>query len=388
MPIKLTECVCCGSSLTELLDWGKLPLANNYNIKELYPLKLNKCDNCFHLQLDEAVEPEILFKDYPYFSGISQTSLVYFKEIAELAFRLFPDAQTVLDISANDASQLDAFKELGFKTYGIDPAENLYPISTSKGHIIHCGMFPPMPPSMDMTYDIITAENVVAHTPNPLTFLEGCRKIMHDGTFLIVSTSQADMVHGTEYDTIYHEHISYFNAKSMQLLIERAGLVLENVFTNPIHGTSYIFVIKKHKTPNPVDVRIEKENGWGLFNNDTYSKWVDNCKLKYNKTKSVIEDYRKQGYKIIGCGAAAKGITFLNVSKTQMDFIVDTTPAKWYAEVCNTTIFPFEYLKTVKDEKVLFIVLAWNFVSEVTANVLKFRNDNNDVFITTNQDFE
>ena len=78
--MKLSKCLCCDGELMPLLDWGNLPLANNYNVKETYPLKLNQCKNCFHLQLDESVDPEILFRDYPYHSGTSKTSMDYFKE--------------------------------------------------------------------------------------------------------------------------------------------------------------------------------------------------------------------------------------------------------------------------------------------------------------------
>jgi hypothetical protein len=213
----------------------------------------------------------------------------------------------------------------------------------------------------------------------------GCNKIMHDKSYMFIATSQANMITGAEYDTIYHEHLSYFNTQSMERLVNRAGLVLEDVFTNPIHGTSYIFVIKKHKTTDPVEARIKYETEAGLYEDDTYKKWVEACKEKANKTKEIIEKYREKGYKIVGCGAAAKGITFLNMSNTQMDFIVDTTPAKWYAEVCNTVIYPFEYLKTIKDEKVLFVLLAWNFSTEIKKNVILYRNNDKDVFITTNQ---
>lgn len=383
--MKLNKCLCCDGDLTPLLDWGNMPLANNYNIKEPFPLKLNLCTTCFHLQLDETVDPEILFKDYPYFSGTSQTSRDYFKDIAETALRYLPEAKTTLDIACNDGSQLDAFKELGLLTYGIDPAVNLHPVSKSKGHTVYCHMFPDFLPNGQETFDILTAQNVVAHVPDPLTFLKGCSKIMHDNSFLFIATSQANMIKGTEFDTIYHEHISYFNTQSMQRLVERSGMVLEDVFTNPIHGTSYIFVVKKTPTLNPVSVRIKNETEWGLFDGQTYEKWVSDCKDKAQRTKEVIEMYRADGFRIVGCGAAAKGITFLNMSQTQMDFIVDTTPAKWYNGVCNTTIYPFEYLRTLKDDKVLYVVMAWNFYSEIQENILKFRNNDNDVFITTNQ---
>lgn len=384
--MKLTECLCCGGEVTPIMDWGLMSCANNYNLKEKYPIKLNLCASCFHLQLDEYVDPEILFKNYPYFSGTSKTSLDYFKWFAENALRYLPEAKNVLDIACNDGSQLDAFKELGLETEGIDPAENLIPIVVKKGHSAACRMFPTgMNLQHSDKFDIITAQNVVAHVPNPLEFLKGCKEIMHDESYLFIATSQANMIKGVEFDTIYHEHISYFNTCSMQKLVERAGLSLVDVTTNPIHGTSYIFVIKKHPEVDPVRMRLYKEEGWGLYEKKTYKDWVEACKVKAQVTKDEIEEFRKQGYKIIGCGAAAKGITFLNMSKTQMDFIVDTTPAKWYSEAANTTIYPFEYLRKITDEKVLFTVLAWNFYNEIKDNVLKFRNNENDIFITTNQ---
>lgn len=378
--MKIDKCLCCNSEVQLLLDWGLMPLANNYNVKEKYPLQLNICNNCFHLQLTEAVDPNILFKDYPYFSGTSKTSLDYFKEFAEDAIRRYPTAATVLDIACNDGAQLDAFKTLGLKTFGIDPAENLHPISTAKGHTVQCSMLEDA--ELGGTYDIITAQNVVAHTATPYQFLSNCSKIMHDESLLFIATSQANMIQGTEYDTIYHEHISYFNTESMRLLVERTGMHLIDVYTNPIHGTSYIFVIKKTPVQDPVKVRIEKEKP--LREMPTYNQWLIDCKKRQTDTYNKIIEYRNNGYKIVGCGAAAKGITFLNVTGLVLDLIVDTTPAKWYGSAANTTIYPFEYLRTLKDEKILFVVLAWNFEKEIKQNVLKYRSNEADVFMTTN----
>jgi 2-polyprenyl-3-methyl-5-hydroxy-6-metoxy-1,4-benzoquinol methylase len=382
--MKLEKCLCCESKVEPILDWGVMPLANNYNVKDKYPLRLNMCTECHHLQLDETVDPEIMFKEYPYFSGTSQTSKDFFNDFANDAIRYAPNAITVLDIACNDGTQLDSFKTLGLETFGIDPAENLAPISKAKGHTIYCGMFPNKELNKQ-SFDIITAQNVVAHVPNPLEFLKGCKEKMHDTSILMIATSQANMIIGTEFDTIYHEHISYFNTLSMQKLCENAGLVLEDVYTHSIHGTSYIFVIRKVATKNPVSTRIDKEFKCGLYEDCTYNKWVEDCYAKAADKRAEIESYKENGYTIVGCGAAAKGITFLNMSKTKVDFLVDTTPAKWYSETCDTMIYPFEYLKTLKDEKVLFVILAWNFATEITNNIKKFRNNPKDIFISTNE---
>ncbi len=382
--MKLENCLCCDASVSTVLDWGLMPLANNYNVKELYPLKLNLCDTCKHLQLDESVEPEIMFKNYPYHSGTSQTAKDYFNEFTSIALTYYPTAKTVLDIACNDGTQLDCFKNLGLETFGIDPAENLLPISKGKGHTVFCGMFPEKELHKN-NFDMVVCQNVVAHVPNPLEFLKGCKNIMHDNSFLFVATSQADMVNNNEFDTIYHEHISYFNTLSMSKLCERAELNLVDVFTNPIHGTSYIFVIRKTQKNDHVKKRIDNENKIGLFEKDTYTKWVANCEAKAKAKRKEIDEYREKGYVIVGCAAAAKGITFLNMSATKVDFLVDTTPAKWYSEAAKSTIFPFEVLKTLKSEKVLFVVLAWNFYNEIVQNVLKYRDNDKDIFITTNE---
>jgi hypothetical protein len=236
---------------------------------------------------------------------------------------------------------------------------------------------------LPILYDIITAQNVLAHVPNPLDFLNGCKALMHDESILLVATSQANMIIESEYDTIYHEHISYFNTLSMKRLCEAADLFLEDVFTNPIHGTSYIFVIKKKESENPVEKRLSVENSKGLFEQKTYQNWCNNIKINIEAKKKEIDNFRKEGYTIVGCGAAAKGITFLNLSGAKMDYIIDTTPAKWYSETCGTTIYPFEILKSIKDEKVCYVILAWNFQVEILNNIEKFRKNQNDIFIST-----
>tara|TARA_R110002153_G_scaffold45204_2_gene127532 strand:+ start:3779 stop:4933 length:1155 start_codon:yes stop_codon:yes gene_type:complete len=382
--MKLTKCLCCGSNISTILEWGDMPLANNYNIKEKYPLKLNSCNTCFHLQLDESVDPDILFSNYPYFSGTSQGWVDNCDIFAETALRYNSNAKSVMDIACNDGTQLDSFSKLGLKTYGVDPANNLLDISTTKGHDVVCEMFPTSDIDKREPYDILIAQNVVAHVPNPLTFLKGCKKIMHNDSYLFIATSQANMITNAEFDTIYHEHISYFNTTSMKRLVERAGLSLVDVFTNKMHGTSYIFVIKIQPEINAVTSKINQEREFGLYKSSTYTTWVDKITEKAFNTKKIIEEYRAEGYYIVGCGAAAKGITFLNLTKTKMDMIIDTTPAKWYNKVCGTKIYPFESLRNTKEEKILFVILAWNFEKEIINNIQVIRMDKNDKFMTTN----
>ena len=145
---KLNQCVACGSDdLVLTLDLHDQPLANTYPThadedEPYYPLAVNRCRDCYHLQLTHIVDPELIYRDYAYVSGTSQTYLDYMFWFAKWC-REYSDQWRghVLDIGCNDGSQLDAFDKLGFNTYGVDPAENLYETSSAKGHKVVCGFW-------------------------------------------------------------------------------------------------------------------------------------------------------------------------------------------------------------------------------------------------------
>jgi 2-polyprenyl-3-methyl-5-hydroxy-6-metoxy-1,4-benzoquinol methylase len=195
----LTECLCCGSTnLKVTLDLNEQPMANSFKDspteEELtFPLKLNLCTDCTHLQLSHAVNPDLLFKHYLYVSGTSQTLKDYFDWFAGYTRSFFAtDPKNVLDIACNDGTQLDSFKAKGFTTYGIDPAENLYKLS-STNHEVICDYFTEqyVDQLKDKHLDVINAQNVFAHNSYPLEFLKMCKEIMHDDSVLFIQTSQA-----------------------------------------------------------------------------------------------------------------------------------------------------------------------------------------------------
>jgi SAM-dependent methyltransferase len=290
-----------------------------------------------------------------------------------------PDS--VLDIGCNDGSQLNAFKSRGLRTYGVDPAENLYPTS-SQNHNVKCGYF-------DKTYeqpvDIITIQNAFAHNPNPLEFLKNCKQNLKQGGLIFIQTSQSDMILNNEFDTIYHEHISFYNILSMSLLCIRAGLELIDVVKTPIHGTSYIFIISANKKQYArVNNLIGMENTAGLYDRTTYVKYTQNCIEMVDKFKEKVEYWRNQGYKVVGYGAAAKANTFLNFSKVPFDMIIDDNPLKQglYTPGSSVGIVGSDVLNTfTEDDKILFVPLAWNFFKEIRERIITKRNNFNDVFL-------
>jgi SAM-dependent methyltransferase len=289
----------------------------------------------------------------------------------------------VLDIGCNDGTQLDCFKTLGYDTWGVDPAENIYPTS-SKNHTIVCDFFSAkVLPKLNTKFDAITAQNVMAHNPNPLEFLINCRELMDDNTKLFVQTSQANMVLNDEFDTIYHEHVNYFNINSMNKLAKRAGLYLIEAIRTPIHGTSYVFVFSK-TTGKPFNIQNALTTESALHKVDTYTKWVQNVNTNMITLKQTLLTYKQQGYKIVGYGAAAKGNTLLNYIGVQLDLIIDDNPLKQNLYTPGTrvlikgsdTIVEFSI-----DDKIVFMPLAWNFFTEISNRIKTTRNMKQDVFL-------
>lgn len=383
-------CLACGShNLTPSLDLGKQPLANSYlstvDDDELtFPLGVNLCLDCFHLQLTTIVDPELIYKNYLYVSGTSNTLKDYSNWFANYVNEYCTKLNNrVLDIGCNDGTQLDCFKTLGYDTWGVDPAENIYPTS-SKNHTIVCDFFSDKVLSkLNTKFDAITAQNVMAHNPNPLEFLINCRELMDDNTKLFVQTSQANMVLNDEFDTIYHEHVNYFNINSMNKLAKRAGLYLIEAIRTPIHGTSYVFVFSKTEG-KPFNIQNALTTEATLHKVDTYTKWVQNVNTNMVTLKQTLLTYKQQGYKIVGYGAAAKGNTLLNYIGVQLDLIIDDNPLKQNLYTPGTKILikgPDAIVEFSPDDKVVFMPLAWNFFTEISNRIKTIRNMKQDVFL-------
>lgn len=369
---ELKNCLCCDSTnLIKVLDLNKQPLANSYLVlpneaEDVYPLAINFCGDCTHIQLTHAVDPNLLFKNYLYVSGTTQTLREYFNWFVDFVSQ-YTDGKNVLDIACNDGSQLNSFKQKGYTTFGIDPAENLYSLS-SKEHTVVCDYFTKLAvESFKTKFDIITAQNVFAHNTYPLEFLQLAKDLLTDDGKIFIQTSQSDMVWNKQFDTIYHEHISFFSVKSFKTLANRAGLFLVDVIRTHVHGTSFVFVLSKHNTVNkdvladelPLSVKIMEE----------YSR---NCRKIAKEVVNEINNLRELGYKVIGYGAAAKGNTFINFSNFTLDYIVDDNPLKQGMYTPGSKILIKSPDAIASEEgKLVVVPLAWNFFDEIKDKVLK-----------------
>lgn len=377
-------CLCCKKENKLFLDLGNQPLANNYhqiNVKcEVYPLKLMYCPECFHCQLLHAVNPKLLFKTYKYVSGTSKTGLDFFKKNADFITDYKQKVGKILDIASNDGSQLDYFKQLGWQTYGIDPATNLCPIAKNKGHKIICDFWNEDVANQLPIMDVITAQNVFAHTQYVDDFLHNCKLIMDNNTSLFIQTSQKNMIVNTEFDTTYHEHISFYNTKSMKTLVERNGLFLNRIMEADIHGHSYIFEISKtyKKENNNVNQYLLNEEQLGIYDVNTYYEFNFKTQNIVSKLKLELSKYRDEKYKCIGFGAAAKGQTVLCYANIFLDYIIDENPLKigLFSPKMDIPIVDIDYFindNNYENNKFVIVILAWNFAKEIKEKIKKYK---------------
>jgi len=390
----IESCLACGChNLVATLDLGIQPLANNFRPDQstvdepCFPLAINRCNECNHLQLTHAVDPRLIYTHYLYVSGTSKTNKDYMEWFAHFVreqFTYWPSS--VLDIGCNDGTQLDAFKRVQFQTFGVDPAENLYELSNANHHVVCDFWNKSAAGSFGQKFDAIVTQNSFAHIPDPLSYLQLAKKYLAPQGRMFIQTSQSNMVLHGEFDTIYHEHISFYNAESMRRLAERAGLYLQDIVKTPIHGTSYVFILghdnrQQHRIQNILDLEAAR----GLQTAQTYQDWAAGVYDLLDRLKNQIDEFRGFGFDhIIGYGAAAKGMTLLNASKLHLDAVVDDNALKQglYCPGTDIPVVSQDYIKQIPaDEKIIFVPLAWNFYPEIVQKIRAIRDTGEDGFV-------
>jgi 2-polyprenyl-3-methyl-5-hydroxy-6-metoxy-1,4-benzoquinol methylase len=352
---------CDSINLEEVLNLGYQALANDFSASkspdQQFPLALNYCHDCSHLQLTHSVERARLFDEYQYLSGTSATLIQDFDNFAKELHLEFGTSK-ILDVACNDGSQLDSFKNLGWKTFGIDPAKNLFELTQNR-HTVVCDYLQPKHAGTFQT-DITLAQNVMAHTPNPQEMLKTIGLISPKA---FTQTSQAEMIQKNQFDTIYHEHISFFTERSFFELSNKAEFPLVSIEKRSIHGQSFLF--RNEHTGSWVD-RPEK-----LQYNQVLD-FAQNSKSIRKKLDQELNSLRRKGLKLVGYGAAAKGMTVLNSIEESLDLIIDDSPLKQnkFTPTKKIPILAPSVLSDLNEEFVL-VLLAWNFKDEVLRKVME-----------------
>jgi SAM-dependent methyltransferase len=398
---ELNECLACGSTeLYNFVNFGdSMPLANTYPEKSgtkvpTYPLQMFVCGKCTHTQLGIAVDPDLLFKDYLYVSGTTDTLKNHFQAFAQKAIKRAQVSDPhVLDIGCNDGSLMMAFREEGLTHVdGVDPAENLRAERDTKlGYMTIVDYWSlEVARRMEHKFHIITGLNVFAHNSDPLGFLQACKEVLDPLGEIIIEFPYGKNVYLEAQDgQIYHEHISGFNVKSFAALVERAGLGIDEIIESSVHGGSIRFFLRRRVDHcKKTAVYITEEDRQGLADPQTYLNFGKKVRTNYENLELALLAQKALGYKIVGYGAAAKTSTTLNAMKASgeapdlIEYIVDDNPLKVNRFLAGVDI-PIKPVSSIKTEikPLCIVIFPFNFQQEIKERIKKLRPDRRDISI-------
>jgi len=384
--------ICSSKNLKIILDLGEQPPSNSFlDIDELnspeskFPLRLFWCKDCYLVQLLDIVDKEYLFKNYFYMTSASKPIVDHFKKYAQDVYQEFlqEDNSFVVEIGSNDGSLLKEFKKLGTSILGIEPATNLSELAnqsnvTTKNTFFSSEVSKEIIKSRDVS--VVIANNVIAHIENLQDLMNGIKILIgNNGVFIFEVPYLVDLIENLEFDTIYHEHLSYFSILPLLKLVKQFGLEIFDIKKQLVHGgTLRIFVSQKDNYPinNSVNVFLNEEHKLGLDKIEFYHKFSTNVEeLKKNLLK-LLTQLKKENKSLLGYGAPAKGNVLLNycgIDTNFLDCIMDTTPLKQgkYTPGMHIPIIPPKNLKNTD----VVLLLAWNYESEILLKEKIFREN-------------
>ena len=391
--VSIKFCRLCNSkNLKKVFDLGRTPLANSYLKIEIskklrkYPLKLNYCNSCGHLQLTHSIKPSKMFSNYLYKTNTSKKNFLHFKSYANEIKKIFKNRNTkILDIASNDGTFLNFFEKKKFFRLGIDPAKNLKKLSLKKG-ITQIDDFFTMKKSENIKkkygkFDIITANHVCAHVEDLNDFFNGVQNLLKDeGLFVFEISYRASVLKKNTFDTIYHEHLDYHALYPISKFVKKFNLNVVNFKTPDAQGGSLrVYVSKNKNSKNQKSIKkqiLKEKKQLNLFNVSTYKKFekkIINCK---NKLNSLIQNCINNNMSIAGYGAAAKTTTFLNyfkISEKNIKFIFDDNKLKQGLCIPGTKIKILDPLNMNKKNIDVLIIFAWNYAELIIAKNKKFK---------------
>jgi 2-polyprenyl-3-methyl-5-hydroxy-6-metoxy-1,4-benzoquinol methylase len=362
------------------------PLANAYVRAEgasvmepFYPLRALVCDTCLLVQLEEFQAPESLFSDYAYFSSYSTTWLQHCEAYAETAIARFGlnAASRVVEVASNDGHLLQYFAAREIPVLGIDPAANVAAAARERGIPTEVRFFG-REAATELRgvhpADLLIANNVLAHVPDLNDFVGGLALLLGPrGVLTIEFPHLLRLVADVEFDTIYHEHLSYFSFATAARILAEHGLVVFEVEELPTHGGSLRLFVRHRQdastTESPsVDALNALEEASGLGQLDTYLGFQQRVQRAKRELLGFLVDAKERGRSIAGYGAPAKATTLLNYCGIGTDFVdytVDQNPAKQGRLLpgCRIPIRPPEEIQRTWPD--LVFILPWNLADEV-----------------------
>jgi hypothetical protein len=384
-------CRFCGAPLDlTVVDLGMSPLCESFlradqirQMEPFYPLHVFACEQCYLVQLEAFVPSDEIFGEYAYFSAYSTAWVEHARQYVEMISQRLGlgEDDLVVELASNDGYLLQHFVGTGIPILGIDPAANVAKAAEERG----------VPTLVDFfgretarrlvdegkRASLIAGNNVLAQVPDINDFIAGVQILLReDGTATFEFPHLLRLLDGLQYDTIYHEHFSYFSLTTIAKILQGHGLAAYDVEELWTHGGSLRVYAQQADGPNEtaeaVTELLRREEDEGLLTPERYAKFAEDVKESKRALLELLIDLRRQGKQVVGYGAPGKGNTLLNycgIREDLLDYTVDRNPYKHglYTPGTHIPIFPPEKIAETKPDYVL--VLPWNLIDEIAAQL-------------------
>lgn len=384
----LSGCRSCGTMLEKtFVDLGMSPLANSYikpeqlNCMEpFYPLHVYVCEKCLLVQLEQFSTPHDIFSDYAYFSSFSDSWVAHARDYVDMIvgrFALNPQSR-VVEIASNDGYLLQHFVARSIPVLGVEPAANVAETARKKGINTTVAFFGEKT-ALDLSSeggnaDLIIGNNVLAHVPDVNDFVRGLKVLLKPtGLITMEFPHLVQLMQLNQFDTIYHEHFSYFSFLAVEQVFARHGLKLFDVEELSTHGGSLrIYACHDDDVSKPVLARATelklREQAAGLGQLDHYLSFGPHVEATKRKLLSFLIAAKQEGKRVVGYGAPAKGNTLLNycgIRTDLIDYTVDRSPHKQglFLPGVHIPIYEPEQVRNTRPDYLL--ILPWNIRAEV-----------------------
>jgi novobiocin biosynthesis protein NovU/D-mycarose 3-C-methyltransferase len=380
------SCRMCGSKRLEpILDLGRTALANDFiaaseveGYRTFLPLRLRLCRDCSLAQLADVVDPGVLYSRYAYVTSTSRTMDAHLAAQARhVADAAGGNPGKVLEIASNTGVYLQKFKAMGCEVLGVEPARNIAELAEEAGIPTWTDFFGARSARQIREQwgqpDVILGRHVFAHIDDLRDLMEGLETLAHERTLIGFEVPYlVDMLRQTEFDTIYHEHLSYVPLRAVQALLAKSPFGLERVEHYPIHGGSILFEFRRRDAglaPHAsVAAALVREAELALAEPATWTAFVERVNAIRRDLPKLIAGLKATGKRVIGYGASAKGNTLLNTSglgAADLEYIIDNTPFK-QGKVAPGSWIPVRPPEALlEDQPDYALLLAWNFAPEI-----------------------
>jgi SAM-dependent methyltransferase len=391
------SCRACGAALTQVfVDLGSSPLANSYldeaallRAEPFHPLCVYVCEHCWLCQLPESASPQEIFGDYAYFSSYSTSWLEHARRYVDAMigrFGLGPGHQ-VVEIASNDGYLLRHFMERGVPVLGVEPAANVAETARALGIPTEVRFFGSAT-ARDLAAsghaaDLLLGNNVLAHVPDLNDFVAGLAILLEPGGVLTMEFPHlVRLVQENQFDTIYHEHFSYFSLVAVERVFARHGLALFDVEELPTHGGSLRIYAQRadgggHARAARVDELAARERALGVESRAYYQGFSEKVKETKRRLLEFLIAARREGRTVVGYGAPAKGNTLLNYCGVRGDFLdytVDRSPHKQGKYLPGTRI-PIRAPEAIFETRPDYVlILPWNLRAEIVEQMAAIRD--------------